>query len=119
MTLVDTSVWIDHFRQGEPKLVELLAEERVLCHPLVSGEIACDNLQERARILAWLDALPKAIEASQQESLQLLQRQGLHGKGLGWIDIQLLASSLMTRCTLWTKDKALARAAREIGLAAE
>ncbi|MAE69282.1 MAG: VapC toxin family PIN domain ribonuclease [Gemmatimonadetes bacterium] len=111
MILVDTSVWIDHLRLGEEELERLLGEGRVLSHPFVIGELACGNLRNRAEILGLLSALPTASTASHAEVLRLVDDRVLAGKGLGWIDVHLLASALVTKCPLWTKDKALRAAA--------
>ncbi len=111
MILVDTSVWIDHLRKGDPELAGFLGEGVVLCHPFVIGELACGNLENRAEILSLLAALPASPIASHEEGLSLLADRELAGTGLGWIDIHLLASALLSKCTLWTKDKALGAAA--------
>lgn len=107
MILVDTSVWIDHLRKGDRELAGLLNEGVVLCHPFVIGELACGNLKNRAEILSLLAALPTSPVASHEEGLHLVADRKLAGKGLGWIDVHLLASALLSKCTLWTKDKAL------------
>jgi predicted nucleic acid-binding protein len=114
--LVDSSVWIEQFRHGDPGLVDLLSEGRVLIHPFVSGELACGNLKDRAAILSDLNALPSAKLASNAEVLQLIEDRRLWGRGLGWIDAHLLASSLLSSCRFWTLDAGLAKAAVELGL---
>jgi predicted nucleic acid-binding protein len=116
MALVDTSVWIAHFRRGEPALADRLSEGLVLTHPFVSGELACGNLKERALTLSHLHALPEAVTATSSEVLKLIEDRRLWGRGLGWIDAHLLASALLSNCWLWTLDNSLARAAREMGL---
>ena len=116
MVLVDTSVWIDHLRRGNRMLVEMLASAIVMCHPFVHGELACGNIANRQEIQRLLADLPGAAVAQQHEVLVLLEVEALHGRGLGWIDIHLLASARLTGCRLWTLDKALASAARELGL---
>jgi predicted nucleic acid-binding protein len=116
MVLADTSVWIQHFRRGEPTLVDLLEEGLVLMHPFISGELACGNLKNRAAILSDLQALPQAAVAFHAEVLQLIEERPLWGRGLGWIDLHLLAAALLAGCGLWTLDKRLARAAKELGL---
>ena len=115
MTLVDTSVWVDHLRRGVPRLAALLEEGRVLCHPFVVGELACGHLGQRDQVLRLLGTLPQAPAASHDEALRLLRTHGLHGQGLGWIDVHLLASALLGRCALWTRDKHLAAAAARLG----
>ncbi len=114
MMLVDTSVWIDHLRRGNPQLAALLNEGGVLTHPLVIGELACGHLTDRSKILKLLEALPSARVAEHEEVLHLLSSRRLHGRGLGWIDLHLLASALLSRCPLWTLDKPLIAAARSL-----
>ncbi len=116
MILVDTSVWVDHLRKGDRELSALLNEGQVACHPFVIGELACGNLRNRAEILSLLAALPRVIAAGHDEALRLLSDRKLHGKGLGWIDVHILASCLLDGCTLWTRDRALAAAARALKL---
>ena len=114
MTLVDTSVWIDHFRSNEPKLKALLEEGEVLIHPHVIGELACGNLHNRKEILGLLTALPHASTAEHHEVLVLLESSRLHGRRLGWIDLHLLTSALLSRCVLWTLDRPLQHAAASL-----
>lgn len=114
MILVDTSVWVDHFRKAQEDLEGLLNEGLVLCHPFVIGELACGNLKNRDEILSLLDALPKAKVASHEEVLHLVSERKLHGKGLGWVDVHLLAAALLSESPLWTRDKTLAAVAREL-----
>jgi len=113
MVLVDTSVWIDHFRRKNSGLFDLLEEGAVLCHPFVLGELACGNLQNRNEVLDLLQALPMAPLAQRDEVFHLLQEQRLYGQGLGWVDAHLLASAKLMGCPLWTRDKTLAKAAGE------
>lgn len=113
MILADTSVWVDHLRKTDRELSKLLDRGAVLCHPFVIGELACGNMKNRKEILALLAALPKAETASHEEALHLVTDRKLCGKGIGWIDVHLLASALLSNCTFWTKDKAL----RKISLA--
>jgi len=116
MVLADTSVWIQHFRHGEPALADRLTEGLVLMHPLIAGELACGNLKHRAAVLADLQTLPAASIASPAEVLQFLEDRRLWGRGLGWIDLHLLASAVLSKCQLWTFDKRLAEAGRELRL---
>ena len=117
MTLADTSVWIDHLRRGNKRLSELLSDGHVVCHPFVIGELACGNIQNRTEILTLLTALPGAPCAGHDEALHLVTDRKLHDKGLGWIDVHLLASALLGGYGFWTMDKALAVAARRLGVA--
>ena len=116
MTLVDTSVWVDHLRRGHAQLGALLERGHVFCHPFVVGELACGQLSERDRILRLLGMLPAAPVADHGEVLRLVHARRLHGRGLGWIDVHLLASALLAKCALWTLDKRLDEAARQAGL---
>ncbi len=117
MMLVDTSVWIDHLRKPNRQLQGRLDGFEVLCHPMVVGELACGRIARRRRVLAALSDLPKAREASHPEALLLIERHGLDGLGLGYIDIHLLAAVLITPGTrLWTHDKALDQVARNLGV---
>jgi hypothetical protein len=116
MVLVDTSVWVEHFRWGQPDLFRLLTEAAVLIHPWIVGELACSNLKNRARILFDLNALPPVLQASTDEVLSFIEDRSLWGRGIGWIDSHLLASALMSNCRFWTVDKRLAQTALEIGI---
>lgn len=114
MLLVDTSIWIEHFRRGQPELGKALEGGAVLMHPWIAGELACGNLRNRATILSYLLALPQAAVASDHEVFRLVGDQKLWGRGLGWIDVHLLASAMLSRCRLWTLDRRLKEAATEL-----
>ena len=116
MILVDTSVWIAHFRSGDSKLGELLNQALVMVHPFIAGELACGNLKNRTRILSDLEALPSAASATHEEVMQLVELRKLSGLGIGWIDAHLLASALLSNCQLWTLDGRLVRAAAAAGV---
>lgn len=118
MILVDTSVWVGHFRHGEAPLSRLLEEGLVLTHPLVIEELSCGALADRGAILRLLHALPWAPGASHPELLSLIEAERLGGSGLGAVDAHLLASARLSRARLWTFDGALARAARRLGVLA-
>ncbi len=114
--LVDTSVWIDHLRHGNPSLASALEMADVWCHPFIQGELACGNLRNREEILSLLHALPQAPETTHAETLALVERRSLMGTGLGWVDIHLLGSALLVGIPLWTLDRRLADAARQLGI---
>lgn len=114
--IVDTSVWIDHFREPNIDLDSLLEEGRVTTHPFVIGELACGSLARRDEILRLLGALPAAPLATHDEVLAFVQRHRLHGAGLGWIDVHLLASARLSRQSLWSIDRRLRREAVRLGL---
>ena len=116
MILVDTSVWIAHFRKAGSRLGELLSEGLVMVHPFVLGELACANLKHRVRILSDLEALPRAVSASHEEVMRLIEARKLWGFGIGWIDAHLLASALLSDCQFWTLDGRLLRAAAAAGV---
>ena len=114
MVLVDTSVWIDHLRRGNAKLAALLEESGVLTHPFVIGELACGSPNGRSEFLSLLSELPSVVMAEDREVREFLEREQLFGKGLGWIDVHLLASASITGCGLWTLDRALGAAVRRL-----
>lgn len=118
MVLVDTSIWIDHLRESNAELRDQLLANRVFSHPMVIGELACGNLKSRDQILSLLQALPKVEEASHDEVLFCIKRKALMGRGIGFVDVHLLAATLMVPDTqLWTRDKRLHRVAVELGCA--
>jgi predicted nucleic acid-binding protein len=118
MILVDTSVWIEHLRAGNERLKTLLFDEQVLSHPFVIGELACGTLRKREEILSMLRALPEAHLLEHEEVLSFLQARRLYGRGIGWVDAHLLASTLLTGCRLWTFDKPLRKAAAALNVLA-
>ena len=107
--LVDTSVWVNHFRNSDAALVDLLLSDRVLTHPLILLEIACGTPPApRGNTLAALGRLQPANQASFDEVAAFIEREQLFGLGCGAVDISLLASTLITPgATLWTADKRL------------
>jgi len=114
--LVDTSVWIDHLRNGNSSLASALEAADVWCHPFIQGELACGNMRNREEILSLFDALPQAPETTHAEALALVEKRSLKGAGLGWVDIHLLGSALLVGIPLWTLDGRLADAARRLGI---
>lgn len=117
--LVDTAVWIDHLRRGDPILVGLLEHVQVAVHPLIVGEVACGHLANRAEILDALEALPKAPVVEHSAVLTFVERHALMGRGLGWVDMHLLASASASGERILTRDRRLQIAARDLGLAHE
>ena len=118
MILVDSSVWIDHFRNGDRALVRLLNTGQVLAHPFVIGELALGNLRLRDQVLGLLQDLPFASVATEGEVLAFIDRQALFG--IGYVDAHLLAAARLTPDTLiWTRDKRLQAAADRMSLAAK
>jgi predicted nucleic acid-binding protein len=117
MVLVDTSVWIEHFRKGLPRLAELLNNSDVAIHPYIIGELACGTLNNREEILDLLQTLDSTPEISLQELLRFIEMKKLQGKGIGFVGINLLASSLLSDCMLWTNDRKLHFIAQKMGIA--
>jgi predicted nucleic acid-binding protein len=116
LILADTSVWIEHLRNGQPALVKLLELRQIFVHPSVIGELACGNLKNRRLLLEELANMPQAVLASDLEVMELLERRKLWGRGIGWTDLHLLASAFLTGCKLWTLDRRLAEIASELDI---
>lgn len=118
MILADTSIWVDHLRAGDRRLADALERGDVCVHPLVIGELACGNLRQRRRILDLLAQLPVTPIATDPEVLSFIERRALMGRGLGYLDVHLLAAVAIDGETrLWTRDKRLAAAATSLHLA--
>lgn len=116
MVMVDTSVWVSHFRQKNDGLESLLMEGNVVCHPFIIGELACGNLRNRAEILGLLGFLPQAKTARHEEVMSFIEKHDLAGKGIGYIDAHLCASALLSGIPVWTYDKKLAEVSRSLGI---
>jgi len=117
LILVDTSIWVDHFRSRNARLSRFLEERQVSTHPCVVGELAVGNLQNRDEILQLLGALPVVQIASHVEALDFIANFSLAGRGLGYIDVHLMASVRLTPETLlWSKDKRLHTIARGLSI---
>jgi predicted nucleic acid-binding protein len=115
--LADTSVWVGHFREGNPVLADLLAQDGVLTHPMVIGELACGTPPDRLRTLSSLELLRQTQHASLREVMTLVERERLYGVGCGIVDMFLLASTLMTPgVALWTLDRRLSALADRFGV---
>ncbi len=118
MILVDSSVWIDHLRASDTTLTELLDRGQILTHPCVVGEIALGSLRQRAEIIRALSGLPKATLAEHDEVMAFIDRFSLFARGIGYIDVHLLASVRLTPdAVLWTRDRRLHETASELAIA--
>lgn len=115
MILVDTSVWIDHLRRTEPELERALRQNRVRMHSMVLGELACGCMKDRSLRLRQLAALPRIAAVTDAEAMAFIEQYQLMNRGLGFVDIHLLsAAARFPGASLWTQDRSLARAAREL-----
>jgi len=118
MILVDTSVWVEHLRRREPVLEAALNACEVLMHPFIIGELACGNLKRRAEVLSLMGELPQAPVVTEDEALDFIERRKLMGLGVGYVDVHLLASAVLTgSATVWTRDKRLASLVDDLGRA--
>ena len=118
MILVDTSVWVGHLRTGDATLIRRLDDGEVLIHPFVIGELALGNLRQRNAVLDALSDLPRAQVATDAEALHLIDAHNLHGRGIGYVDVHLLAASRLTAgAELWTHDRRLHTVAETLGVA--
>ncbi len=118
MILVDTSIWIDHFRTADRQLVALLTQNEVLAHPCVVGELALGSVKGRAEALRNLNNLPSGVVATHQEVMVFIERHKLASTGVGYVDACLLASTALTpAAALWARDKSLRAAAARCALA--
>ncbi len=117
--LVDTSIWVDHFKNSNAKLMNLMMLDSVLIHSMVLGELACGTPPApRKQTLDDLGLLRPAHEASLAEVMGFIEKEKLYGLGCGWVDIHLLASALITPETqLWTFDKRLNALAHQLDVA--
>ena len=116
MILVDTSVWISHLRDRNSRLIGLLNNGEVLCHMFIIGELACGNIKNRNEILSLLKSLPMAGAADHDEVLKFIEIRKLARKGLGYIDVHLLASAILSDSLIWSLDKKLSGIALELNI---
>lgn len=119
MILADTSIWIDHLRADDAELAGRLFAGAIVCHPFVVAEIALGSLKDRDEVLGLLDRLPGVPVADVSEVRTLIEVRRLFSRGIGYVDVSLIASCLLEPgTTLWTRDRRLAGVADEIGIAA-
>ena len=116
MILVDTSVWIDHFHHSDEDLIELLHANQVCIHPYSLGELSCGNISNRKEVLSLLRTLRSVDLVLDEEVFVFIEDRKLYGKGLGFIDVHLLASAMIHHVPIWTRDKSLKRVAGELGV---
>lgn len=116
MVIVDTSIWVIHFRKGNRHLEKLLLDAEVACHPFIVGELACGNIKNRNEILSLLQSLPMSPTVDFNEFLLFIERNNLMGMGIGFVDVHLLASAQLSGIPLWTSDKRLKSAAMKLNV---
>ena len=114
--LVDTSVWVAYFHSGNRHLARALEAGVVWMHPLIVGELACGRFVDRPRVFALLATLRTLHPVAHDEALAFLEHHDLAGRGLGWIDVHLLAAARLAGLPFWTRDRDLANAGQRVGL---
>ena len=120
MILIDTSVWIDHFRTGSSALAYLIAEDRVVQHPFVTGELAVGNPNARQRTILLLRSLPRIEPVNEQQFHDFMDNSRLFGTGLGFVDIHLLAAvDAAPGSKIWTRDRRMQEQADRLGLSCD
>ena len=116
--LVDSSVWVGHFKRRNQHLVTLLEDGAVMCHPYVVAEVACGTPPSRKAIIGMLAELESAPVATQDELLAMLDTRQLYGRGCGFVDMSLLASTMLSeKARIWTIDKRFELVAAELNRA--
>jgi len=116
MVLVDTSVWVSHLRDGDCLLESLLNRGMVACHPFIVGELACGNLKKRSKILSLLNALPFTKLASHEEVMEFIDLRHLMGKGLGYVEVHLLSSAMLSETPILTYDQKFCEMAAKLDI---
>lgn len=117
MLLADTSVWIDHLRKGDKRLADRLNATAIAIHPHIIGEVSLGSLKDRKTVIALLRNLPEAVIATDSEVLDMIAERRLHGRGIGYVDAHLLASTLLSApMRLWTRDARLNAVAMDLGI---
>ena len=117
MVIVDTSIWVSHLRKSLPLLEKLLLNAEVVCHSFIIGELACANIKNRKEFLSLIQTLPMAPIIDLDEFIYFVDQNKLMGRGIGFIDIHLLASARLSESPLWTLDKKLKSVAKELNVA--
>ncbi|MEY9785248.1 type II toxin-antitoxin system VapC family toxin [Sinorhizobium fredii] len=116
MRLADTGIWIDHFRQADPQLIQTIKNDMLLCHPTILGKLALGSLRNREVTLGFLAVQREVTVATHDEVMAMIDEHQLYSMGIGYTDAHLLASTLIdSRAELWTRDKRLSKAAEKAG----
>ena len=118
MIVADTSVWAHHIRDSSADFLQHLNADQVLMHSWVVGELSLGNLPRRSAFLEFLKALPPMVEARDEEVMDMIEANKLHGSGIGWVDAHLVAAARLSQAALWTRDKRLFAVAKRLGVTA-
>ena len=116
LILVDTSVWIKHLRVSDKILIRLLEQGLVACHPFIIGELACGDIKNRHEIIRLLNDLPSTDILDHDDILEFIEYRKIMNKGIGYVDVHLLASALVSETPLWTLDKALRNISNQLSI---
>ncbi|WP_034387085.1 type II toxin-antitoxin system VapC family toxin [Hellea balneolensis] len=115
--LADTSIWVDFLAFNNPTLGTYLNDDKISIHPYVTAEVALGSLSDRTLIIETMETLPPVEIATHDEVMNLIETEKLYSRGIGYVDMHLLASVMLEKnCLLWTKDKRLLAAAQDFGL---
>jgi predicted nucleic acid-binding protein len=115
--VVDSNVWVHHWRSRNPLLMAMVDDGEVWTHPLIIGELSMGTLRDRERTLWDLTRLGRPPLATDAETRQMVEARRLWGRGIGWNDAKILASVVIGGCRLWTRDVRLDEVAGELGVA--
>ena len=118
MIIADTSVWAHHIREPSADFLQHLHADQVMMHHWVIGELALGNLPRRHDFLEFLASLPAVEPATDEEVMAMIEANGLHGAGIGWVDAHLVASARLSNAGLWTRDRRLFDVAQRLGVSA-
>ena len=116
MVLVDTSVWVSHFRHGNSRLQKLLKQSRIVSHPFIIGELACGNISNGTEIISLIQSLPMLDAVEHEELLLFIVHNKMMGRGLGFVDVHLMAAAMLAGIPIWTQDKKLKQACSRLGI---
>jgi predicted nucleic acid-binding protein len=114
--LVDTSVWVKHLRENEKNLIRLLEQGLVACHPFIIGELACGGIKNRYEIISMLNDLPSTDILDHYDIMEFIEYRKIMNKGIGYVDVHLLASALVSETALWRFDKALRNISKQLSI---
>jgi predicted nucleic acid-binding protein len=114
--LVDTSVWVKHLRESDKYLIRLLEQGLVACHPFIIGELACGGIKNRNEIINLLNDLPSTEILDHYDIMKFIEYRKIMNKGIGYVDVHLLGSALVSETPLWTFDMALRKIADQLSI---